>query len=65
MSHLQLVTKMGVPLQRVNTLINGRPDMTAEAILLSRVIKTSAEFWMNLQVSYELYEPQRAMDAGW
>jgi addiction module HigA family antidote len=46
-------------------LINGKRDMTAEtAILLSRVLKTSSEFWMNLQVTYDLYEAQRAMDAA-
>jgi len=65
MSQIELAKKMGVPLQRVNTLINGRRDMTAEtAILLARVLKTSSEFWMNLQVAYDLYEAQRAMDAA-
>jgi addiction module HigA family antidote len=65
MSQVELAKKMGVPIQRVNTLINGKRDMTAEtAILLSRVLKTSSEFWMNLQVSYDLYEAQRAMDAA-
>jgi addiction module HigA family antidote len=65
MSQVELAKKMGVPIQRVNTLINGKRDMTAEtAILLSRVLKTSSEFWMNLQVSYDLFEAQRAMDAA-
>jgi addiction module HigA family antidote len=64
-SQIALAKKMGVPVQRVNTLINGKRDMTAEtAILLSRVLKTSSEFWMNLQVSYDLYEAQQAMDAA-
>ena len=65
MSQIELAKKMGVPIQRVNTLINGKRDMTAEtAILLSRVLKTSSEFWMNLQVAYDLYEARRAMDAA-
>jgi addiction module HigA family antidote len=64
-SQIELAKKMGVPVQRVNTLINGKRDMTAEtAILLSRVLKTSSEFWMNLQVAYDLFEAQRAMDAA-
>ncbi len=64
MSQIELAKKMGVPIQRVNTLINGKRDMTAEtAILLSRVLKTSSEFWMNLQVAYDLFEARRAMDA--
>ena len=55
LSQLELARRMGVPIQRVNTLINGKRDMTAEtAILLSRVLKTSSEFWMNLQANYDL-----------
>ena len=53
MSQVELAGKMGVPIQRVNTLINGKRDMTAEtAVLLSRVLKTTSEFWMNLQFEW-------------
>jgi addiction module HigA family antidote len=63
MSQVELARKMGVPIQRVNTLINGKRDMTAEtAILLSRVLKTSSEFWMNLQVALDLYEARQTME---
>ena len=65
MSQVDLASKMGVPVQRVNTLIRGKRDMTAEtAILLSRVLKTTSEFWMNLQVAFDLYEARRALDAA-
>jgi len=57
LSQVELAHRMGVPVQRINTLINGKRDMTAEtAILLSRVLKTSPEFWMNLQDTHDLYE---------
>ena len=57
LSQVELARRMGVPVQRVNTLVNGKRDMTAEtAILLSRVLKTSPEFWMNLQDARDLYE---------
>ena len=57
LSQVELAHRMGVPVQRVNTLINGKRDVTAEtAILLSRVLKTSPEFWMNLQDALDLYE---------
>jgi addiction module HigA family antidote len=60
MSQVELAGKMGVPIQRVNTLINGKRDMTAEtAVLLSRVLKTTSEFWMNLQVACDLHEARR------
>jgi addiction module HigA family antidote len=62
-SQIGLAKRMGVPVQRINTLINGKRDMTAEtAILLSRALKTSSEFWMSLQVTCDLYEAQRAID---
>jgi addiction module HigA family antidote len=58
-SQVELARRMGVPLQRVNTLVNGKRDVTAEtAILLGRVLKTTPEFWMNLQGTYDLYEAQ-------
>lgn len=62
-SQLELAHRMGVPIQRVNTLINGKRDMTAEtAILLSRVLKTTSEFWMNLQTACDLYDAKRRLD---
>ena len=63
LSQLELARRMGVPVQRVNTLINGKRDMTAEtAVLLSRVLKTSSEFWMNLQVACDLYLAKEHLD---
>jgi addiction module HigA family antidote len=57
LSQVEIARRMGVPVQRVNTLVNGKRDMTAEtAVLLSRVLKTSPEFWMNLQDARDLYE---------
>lgn len=57
LSQVELARRMGVPVQRVNTLINAKRDITAEtAILLSRVLKTTPEFWMNLQDTLDLYE---------
>ena len=59
LTQVDLAQRMGVPVQRVNTLINAKRDVTAEtAILLSRVLKTTPEFWMNLQDAYDLYEAQ-------
>jgi plasmid maintenance system antidote protein VapI len=37
--------------------------MTAEtAILLSKVLKTSSEFWMNLQVACDLYQAEKSLE---
>jgi len=63
MSQVKLAEMMGVPIQSVNTLINGKRDMSAEtAILLSRVLKTSSEFWMNLQVACDLYDAKKSLE---
>lgn len=55
-TQVELARRMTVPIQRINTLVNGKRDMTAEtAVLLSHVLNTSSEFWMNLQVARDLY----------
>ena len=54
-TQVQLAKMMGVPIQRINTIINGKRDVTPEtAILLSKALKTTPEFWMNLQVTRDL-----------
>lgn len=42
MTQVEHARRMGVPIQRINPLINGKRGVTAEtAILLSRVFQTS------------------------
>jgi addiction module HigA family antidote len=63
MSQLELARRMGVPIQRVNTLINGKRDMSPEtAILLSKVLKTTSQYWMNLQMNCDLYDAQKRLE---
>ncbi len=65
MSQVALAGKLGVSLQRVNTLINGKRDLTAETALhLARVFKTSPEFWMNLQVACDLYQAKKDLQSA-
>jgi len=62
MTQVALAEKMGVPLQRVNTLVNGKRGVTAEtAILLADVLGTTPGFSMNLQVSLGRWTARRAM----
>ena len=61
-TQVELARRMGVPIQRVNTLINGKRVMTARtAVLISRELKTTVEFWMNLQAAYDLDVATRAL----
>ena len=58
----QLAKRMGVPLQRVNTIVKGRRAVTAEtALLLSRVFRTTPEFWMNLQAAVDLWDARQKL----
>ncbi len=42
--------------QRVNEIINGRRVITTStAFRLSKFFKTTPDFWMNLQLRYDLY----------
>ena len=64
MSQSDLAAKLKIPIQRVNTIVNGKRGITPEtALLLARAFETTAEFWMNLQTSYDLWMARRAMNA--
>ena len=46
---------LGIPLQRINEIIRGKRGVTPEtAWLLSEALRTTPEFWMNLQVAHDL-----------
>ena len=63
-SQVALARKIGIPLQRVNTLIKGKRACTAEtALLLSKEFGNSPEFWMNLQTHYDLKMARQNLDA--
>jgi len=63
MTQLELAGKIKVPIQRINTLVNGKRGVTPEtAILLSRVFNNSPEFWMNLQTAFDLYLARKYLD---
>ena len=59
-SQVDLAKSLDVPVQRVNTLINGKRGITAEtALLLAKRLKTTPEFWRNLQAAWDLHEAER------
>jgi addiction module HigA family antidote len=50
-----------VPYQRVKDIINGRRSVTAStALRLGKFFNMSADFWMNLQVRWDMYFAQQA-----
>ena len=55
LSQNRLAREIGVPPRRINEIVLGKRAITADtAMRLSRFLGTSAQFWMNLQSSYEL-----------
>lgn len=55
LSQTDLAKHLGIPIQRVNELVRGKRGVTPDtAWLLAKALGTSPEFWMNLQVSYDL-----------
>lgn len=62
LSQVELAKSLGVPVQRINTLVNGKRGVTAEtALLLSEKLKTTPEFWMSLQNAWDLHEAAQYM----
>lgn len=60
LTQVELAARMGVPIQRVNTIVNGKRGITAEtAVLLSEALNTSPEFWMGLQADQDLWHALR------
>jgi addiction module HigA family antidote len=52
----QLADEIHVPYQRINEIINGRRGMTpSTALRLSKFFGVSPDFWMNLQLRWDLY----------
>jgi addiction module HigA family antidote len=55
LTHRELARRMGVTSMRVNETICGKRAITADtALRLGKVFGTSAKFWMNLQINYDL-----------
>lgn len=51
----KLALILRVPSGRITQILNGKRGISAEtALRLSRYFGNSAQFWMNLQTSYEL-----------
>jgi antitoxin HigA-1 len=57
LSQRDLAEGIHVPYQRVNELVNKKRGMTpSTALRLAKFLGTSAGFWMNLQLRWDLYQ---------
>ena len=65
MTQVDAADRMGISLNRLNELIRGKRGVTADtALRLAELLKTSPEFWMNLQVAWDLYHAKQAVAAA-
>lgn len=56
----ELANAIHVPYQRLNEIVNGRRGMTpSTALRLARFFGTTPDFWMSLQLRWDLFEAQR------
>jgi len=65
-SQVAFAAHIGVPVQRINELVRGKRGVTPEtAWLLSQALNTTPEFWLNLQMAFDLtqYRPRRDVQA--
>jgi addiction module HigA family antidote len=61
MTQAEAARQMHISTNRLNELVRGKRGVTAStAIRLSELFGTSAEFWMNLQMSWDLWHAYQA-----
>jgi addiction module HigA family antidote len=55
LSQNRLALALGVPARRINEIVLGKRGVTADtALRLARYFKMSPQFWLGLQMDYEL-----------
>ena len=66
MTQRALAEELEMSVQSVNLIVKGKRGITAEtAVRLSRVFKNSAQFWLGLQMDWDLWHAERALsEAG-
>jgi addiction module HigA family antidote len=61
----ELAGRLHISYPRLNELINGRRGMTPDtAIRLERLLGVEAQFWLNLQLAWDLYQARRSPASG-
>ena len=60
----QLADGIHVPFQRINELVNGKRGVTPSTSLrLAKFLGVSEDFWMNLQIHWDLYRAKKKEQA--
>lgn len=60
----QLADAIQVPYQRINEIVAGKRGVTpSTALRLAKFFGMSADFWLNLQVKFDLFAAQKKEEA--
>ena len=63
-SQTELAEWIGVSYPRLNEIVNGKRAITPDtALRLEQVFGVDAQFWLNLEVSWELYQAKHSRAA--
>jgi addiction module HigA family antidote len=63
MTQLDFAAKLGVSFQRLNEIIHRKRGITPDtALRLALVLGTSAEFWLGLQLDWDLWNAMHSVD---
>jgi antitoxin HigA-1 len=64
-SQVALAKHLGIPVQRVNEIVRGKRGVTPDtAWLLAQAFGTTPEFWMHLQLAYDLVRNKPKQQVG-
>ena len=65
LTQTELAKRLGVSFVRVTELVNGKRGVTPDtALRLEALFGMEAQFWMNLQLRWDLYHAQHSPDAA-
>lgn len=63
-SQTDLAERLGISYPRLNEIIHGKRGVTPDtALRLERVFGMEAQFWLNLQTAWDLYQAQHSDEA--
>ena len=61
LTQLALADALGISRRRVNELVRGRRGVTPDtALRLAAYFRTEPEFWMELQLAWDIHQTRRA-----
>ena len=64
-SQSAFAVRLGVSFPRLNEIVRGKRSVTPDtALRLERVLGTSAEFWLGLQLDWDLWQAIRSKNAA-